>query len=284
MREGMSAIEFDSFRLDLEEGLLRRDGDPLRLRPKSYEVLCHLARHAGRLVSKDELLAAVWPGVTVTEATLTTSIRELRVALGDAARAPRYIETVHGRGFRFLATLRAPAPVEGPRAAHGRLLVGRDAELDTLRACLNTARGGSRQVVFVTGEAGIGKTSLVDAFLAPLVADGRVALGRGQCVEGHGLHEPYMPVLEAIADAGRGTCRDVLAAALHRHAPQWLAHLPALRAAAETPASPRGDTGRHVPRLLADALDAFAATRLTVSRASTSSVRSALPTFSPACC
>ena len=96
------ALHFGSFRLDLgAERLWRRD-EAVHLRPKTWAVLRYLVERPGRLVTKDELLAAVWESTAVTESTLTKSIGELRVALDDAADAPRFIETVHGRGYRFI--------------------------------------------------------------------------------------------------------------------------------------------------------------------------------------
>jgi len=72
------------------------------LRRKTFAVLEYLAVHRGRLVPKDELLDAVWPGIVVTPSVLAGCIRELRHALGDDARAPRFVETAHRRGYRFV--------------------------------------------------------------------------------------------------------------------------------------------------------------------------------------
>jgi DNA-binding winged helix-turn-helix (wHTH) protein len=76
-------------------------------------VLSYLAEHSGQLVSKDELFAAVWPGVVVSDSALVACIGELRRALGDTRRAPRSIETVHGRGYRFIAPV-AERPLAPP--------------------------------------------------------------------------------------------------------------------------------------------------------------------------
>src|SRR5512145_130106 len=84
----------------------------LPLTPKAFAVLRHLVEHAGRLVTKDELLTAVWRDTVVSEAALTTCIRDLRKSLDDSSRTPRYIETVHRRGFRFIGP-HAAAP-SGP--------------------------------------------------------------------------------------------------------------------------------------------------------------------------
>ena len=80
----------------------------LTLPPKAFTVLRYLLEHPGRIVTKDELLRAAWPGVVVSDWAVRTCLREIREALGDGALAPRYIETVHRRGYRFAARSRLP--------------------------------------------------------------------------------------------------------------------------------------------------------------------------------
>ena len=137
--------------------------------------------HPGQLVTKEQVLAAVWPGTYIEEGALTICIAELRKALGDDAKTPRFIETVHGRGYRFLPTVTTAPPVRsleqfgvqslpqaGRRTPNSELrdspLVGRESELAQLNGWLDKAISGERQLVFVTGEPGIGKTSLVETF------------------------------------------------------------------------------------------------------------------------
>jgi DNA-binding winged helix-turn-helix (wHTH) protein len=219
------SIAFAEFRLDLRSGQLTQAGRPIPLRPKTWAVLCYLAERPGVLVSRDELFDAVWPDVAVTPDTLTKSIGELRVALGEDARAPRFIETVHRRGFRFLETSAAP---ELARAASGatRRLVGRDAELGELRTRLERANGGARQTVFVTGPPGIGKTTLVDSWLDGELSRGEIWVGRGTCVEQHGPREAYLPVLLALDRLARRPDAGRFVELLRRTAPTWLAQLP----------------------------------------------------------
>ncbi|MFZ1909769.1 MAG: transcriptional regulator, partial [Burkholderiales bacterium] len=85
---------------------LGRAGETLRLEPKAMEVLMALAARAGQVVSREELLAAVWPGVVVGDEALTQSIIKLRRALGDNPRTPSYIETISKRGYRLIAPVR----------------------------------------------------------------------------------------------------------------------------------------------------------------------------------
>jgi DNA-binding winged helix-turn-helix (wHTH) protein len=236
-----SAISFASFHLDLRSGRLLRGAVPVPLRPKTWSVLRYLAERPGVLVGKDELLNAVWTGVAVTESVLSKSIGELRAALGDSFKAPRLIETVQRRGFRFIAETQAPdsAPLvaafgnDEPEARDeqpGRgCFVGRATERRRLAGLFAKARGGERQVVFVTGPAGIGKTALVEAFLdAPAVreAEAPVWIARGLCVEQHGEREAYLPVLEALERLARRPDAGRLARLLRRVAPTWLAQVP----------------------------------------------------------
>src|ERR1051325_4461071 len=90
---------FDGFTLDLGRGCLTRDGEELKLRPKSFKALVHLVENAGRIVSKEELIGAIWPDVTVTDDSLVQCLMEIRKTLG--ADASRYIKTVPRRGYIF---------------------------------------------------------------------------------------------------------------------------------------------------------------------------------------
>jgi DNA-binding winged helix-turn-helix (wHTH) protein len=126
-------ITFGPYCLDLASGRLLRDGASVPLRLKAFAVLEYLVTHPGRLVGKAELLDAVWSATHVTPSVLTGCIRELRRALDDDARAARFIETVHRRGYRFVA---APAPstereAEATEAAWSSFR-DHDAELATL--------------------------------------------------------------------------------------------------------------------------------------------------------
>ncbi len=106
-----SVVSFGLYRLDLSTGQLWRGKQEVKVTPKAFTALRYFLDHPGQLVTKDDLFAAVWPQTIVTEATLASCIQELRFALRDDARAPRYIETVHRRGFRFIATLIPTPPV-----------------------------------------------------------------------------------------------------------------------------------------------------------------------------
>jgi DNA-binding winged helix-turn-helix (wHTH) protein len=101
----MGVLRFGPFMLDVADEALHHGERPVALRPKTFAVLRHLVEHSQRLVTKRQLLEAVWPGTSVSEAVLKVCVRELRAALGDSSDEPRYIQTVHGRGYRFIAPL-----------------------------------------------------------------------------------------------------------------------------------------------------------------------------------
>lgn len=107
--EEKELFEFGPCRLDLRARLLFRDGVPVPLAPKSFDTLSYLVRNAGRAVTREEILGAVWPDVVVSDASLTQAVFLLRKALGETEDGPRYIETVPRTGYRFLAPLVSPA-------------------------------------------------------------------------------------------------------------------------------------------------------------------------------
>src|SRR5262249_43746377 len=152
----------------------------------------------------------VWSGTVVTKAVVKECLRAIRAALGEDAVAPQYIETVGREGYRFIETVQSP---ESKLSTNPQrltpLIVGRDPTLEQLQTGLLRALRGQRQLVFVTGEPGIGKTALVDLFQERTCTRQQVWLGRGQCVEHYGEGEAYLPLLEALehlAEGPGGTC------------------------------------------------------------------------------
>jgi DNA-binding winged helix-turn-helix (wHTH) protein len=199
-----SAVEFPPYRLEFDSGLLFRDGHAVILRPKTWAMLRYLAARSGVIVPKEELIAAVWGNATVSDDALTRTVGELRQALRDDARRPRYIQTVHRRGFRFVAKIKKPgasttaSPSRDARSGDD-IFVGRHRELAALDAAFRTAAAGRRQVVFVTGEPGSGKSALVHTFLERLRHSGQpVRIGWGRSKERVGARESFAPVRESL--------------------------------------------------------------------------------------
>src|SRR5262245_36824627 len=183
------SIAFGPFRLETTQGRLWQGDRRIPLRPRSLAMLGYLVAHPGRLVTKAEVHQHVWAGTHVTHNVLRVCVREIRAALGDSAVAPRYLETVGRQGYRWLVG----GDLEGPPPLPAGLIVGRQREVDLLEGWCQRAAHGTRQLVFVSGEAGVGKTTVVDLFLARLAAGNGVWITRGQCVEHSGEEEPYLP-------------------------------------------------------------------------------------------
>jgi len=263
---------FGAFRLDPANARLTRGRLPVPLKPKAFDVLAHLVRRAGRLVTQEELIEAVWPDTIVGDSSLKSCVRQIRRALGDRVRNPQFIETVHRRGYRFVAAVTAGGPAPPPaapphpvaphpaptpeQADAGPVLVGRAGELRRLHDRLAQARAGHRQLVFVTGGPGSGKTALVEAFVRPLAGSAAWVAG-GQSLEQFGSGEAYLPVLEAVGRLARGPARERLLPVLAAQAPSWLAHLPGLRDG-PAPATPSAPPERML-REMAEALERLTA-------------------------
>src|SRR5262245_27501686 len=280
-----TVLHFLDYVLDAANARVTHGARVLDLRPKTLAVLEYLAVNPQRLVTKQELLEAVWSGTAVTEWVLTGCMRELHEALGEDAREPRIIETVHRRGYRFIAelgpepALSAGSSVPSPESVklqslpHSVLgaqhsapaapLVGREADLEMLNGCWQRALGGEREIVFLIGEAGIGKTALVDAFLR-LLADRLTTclIAHGQCIEQHGAGEPYLPVLEALGRLCAQPSGAPLLELLRRNAPAWLVQLPGLLESAECEVLERrlgATTGERMLREMAAVIAALPA-------------------------
>jgi len=223
-------LRFDAFELNEADARLKFDGKPVALAPKAFGVLCALARQPGMLVTKNALLDAVWGHQHVSESVLKTTISQLRAALADDASSPRYIETASRLGYRFIAKMAGPvltqsASKPGPAPESIQLemvsdptvFVGRKAPLARLREAWSRAQAGQRQLVWIAGDAGVGKSTLLEAFTR---SSGAVAIAQGQCVEQHGTGEPYLPVLQALGDLAR--VYPELATIMRSTAPTWL--------------------------------------------------------------
>src|SRR6266852_293987 len=272
-------LRFPPFRLDPDNACLWRGTKAVRLTPKAFAVLQCLAERHGQLVTKDVLLESVWPGTAVGDAVLKVCVREIRKALGDRVGAPRFVATVHRRGYRFIAGVtdsdprperdgvseRSPVgsgPTSGSRYRGPAHFVGRESALDRLQRRIEAAWPGTRQIVFVTGEPGIGKTGVVEAFLERVTADPRVWIAHGQCVETYGTPEPYLPVLDAFGRLCREGGGDWLVTLLRRHAPTWLVQMPWLLDSADREALQRellGATRERMLREMAEAVEALTA-------------------------
>ena len=269
-------FSFGPFRLDSNNAGLWRGAHAVALTPKAFAVLQYLLEHAGELAPKEAFFAAVWHDAVVSDGTLKVCIAEIRRALQDDARTPQFIKTEHRRGYRFicpvqtlqsetveLATSRPTRSLTGP-AEHRPLIalspqssslsptcvVGREADLERLHGWFQQAIGGARQIIFVTGEAGIGKTTLVDRFLDQVATQAGCWLARGQCIEHYGAGEAYLPVLEAIEQLCGEPAHGRIVELLQQQAPTWLVQMPWLLSAAELEALQHRVQGASRERML----------------------------------
>lgn len=165
MPEGLT-IQFDGWTLHRAIGELAKDGRRIRLQDQPFQILDELLAHPGELVTREQLIARLWPKVVVEYDTgLNTAVRKLRMALGDVAETPRYIETVPRRGYRFIGTIdlppASPAPSTGP-------LPPQPAEADAdLVPQAAPARSRRRTAWITLAIAGVVGVLLVFAFRAP---------------------------------------------------------------------------------------------------------------------
>jgi DNA-binding winged helix-turn-helix (wHTH) protein/tetratricopeptide (TPR) repeat protein len=219
------------FRFDARTGDLRGNGTEARLTPRAAAVLAMLAGRAEVVVTRQELFDQVWGGLAVSDDALTSCIQELRGALGDDARHPQYIETRHRRGYRLMLPATEIAPnvgrSSGLAVAGSSPLIGRADEMEELRRRFARALLGQRQIVFVTGEPGIGKSALAEAFVQTLDCS-KTRIARGQCLDQHGAGEPYMPLIEAFTRLATVPGGGVIKSILATYAPSWLAQMPSL--------------------------------------------------------
>jgi DNA-binding winged helix-turn-helix (wHTH) protein len=152
-------IQLGLFTLYPDQHLLHLAGEPVRIGSRALSLLIALVEKRGELVSKETLIARVWPETFVEEANLRVHIAALRKVLGDTADPPRYIANVSGRGYRLVAPLPADETgSDGPRTAALTRLIGRGSEVATL-----VERVARRRLITISGPGGIGKTSVAFA-------------------------------------------------------------------------------------------------------------------------
>jgi predicted ATPase len=222
--------QFGCFQLDTQNECLWQNGVRVALTPKPFAVLRYLVENPQRLVTHDELLEKLWPETYVQPQVLRTYVLELRKLLGDEVENPRFIRTERNRGYWFLAQVedgaRNTAKVGVPRR-----IVGRRNEFDKMSGLLRQVKRGERQVLFITGEAGIGKTALIDEFCREVCSESQIEIARGQSVEGFGGKEAYYPVMEALGQLCRQNGGEKNVQVLQQKAPSWYAQLASLHRA-----------------------------------------------------
>lgn len=260
-------------RLDPQNKVVWRGCERIQLAPKQFSVLQYLMDRREQLVTKDELDHAVWQAkeeaLVVGEDSLTWCISQIRKKLRDTSTPRRYIQTAPTYGYKYVGPIvetldeqhrRKESWLLGQMTAEWtpRGLVGRTHELQTLRQWYDAACVGHPRLIFLTGEPGIGKTALVEAFRTQLTALPDPALiGYGQCIEHSGAGEAYMPILEALNRLGRNAGGNQLKTILEKHAPTWLLQLPALVSTGELGRLQQKVREVSQERMLREIVDAF---------------------------
>jgi DNA-binding winged helix-turn-helix (wHTH) protein len=201
------AYRFLDFELDAELYELRRAGEPVAVEAKSLDLLLYLVRHRERVVTREELLREVWPRLSVTGAALSQALYGARRAVDDDARRQQVVQTVRGRGLRFVAEV-SEGRARRVRAAPGGLgpgagsppFVGRLEILGELEDGLDEATRGRGRLVLIGGEPGIGKSRLAEEFAERARKRGvLVHLGRCREEEGAPAYWPWLELLRAHA-------------------------------------------------------------------------------------
>lgn len=226
-----------SIRFDPSNQTLLTEHGTIQLAPKVFGTLTYLRQRPQQLVTKEELLTAIWPGVFVTDAVLKVTIGELRKALADDAKDPHFIETVHRRGYRFIGDLPELEAAQAPTLPQASTIIsigsdpsiqptllGRGSEFAQLHKAWQHSLAGQKQSIFVQAEAGLGKTTLLNHWLASLPTQQLVV--KVQCLDQYGQTEAYQPFVDALVELVTGTQQDLVLSHLKQYAPIWLAQLP----------------------------------------------------------
>jgi len=205
----MPLYRFDVFELDVGLYRLSRAGEPVAIAPKPFDLLLYLIQNDQRTIPKVELIREVWQAEAVSDSSIPTCITAVRRALGDDPDNPRFIQTVRGRGYRFIGdTVSAHEPPNNsdrhPIAnSSSKSFVGRRSEMASLSAGLSQSLGGDPQTFLLMGEAGMGKTRIIEEFAHRATAQGAsVLVGRCREEEGAPAFWPWIQILRTHIESG----------------------------------------------------------------------------------
>ncbi len=244
--EKQKKVVFGQFSFDPHNGEIFSGTSRRVLTPKDCQVLCCLLERPLHIVNKDDIFAKVWPDTNVSEGVLRACIKRIRRLLGDKYAEPVYIETVQGRGYRFLCRVQHTGeenhPGHGDMAAlvrdsitgsraipqdrYTHAIVGREKEMLLLLDGKAKAATGAVVALFISGKAGIGKTALVQTFITAVGNEKSSILLHGQCNRIAEAREPCFPVLDALEGLMEAYGSHDFKALLRTYAPMWLLHFP----------------------------------------------------------
>lgn len=201
---GGSRYRFDEFELDVASLELRKGAVPVRADPIVLRLLMELILSPGQLVTKEQLLARIWDNRAISENVISVAVARLRKTLGHEKGRREFVVSVHGLGYRFVRRV-TPVGVASHRGAQaiplrGLPFVGRESSLRKLREAFDCAQARVGSICLLTGEAGIGKTSLVEVFEAEVARVAGATVAWGQCRE-TGDTPPLWPFVQLVRDA-----------------------------------------------------------------------------------
>jgi DNA-binding winged helix-turn-helix (wHTH) protein/tetratricopeptide (TPR) repeat protein len=247
---------FDEFELDDLRRSLRRSGEPVAIQAKVFGLLLHLIQQRGRVVSRAELLRAVWPDSVVSEAALSRAVKEARRAIGDDGERQRRLRTHHGEGFEFVGeVLVAGEPGARAERAGAASYVGRSDTLAQLEEALDGALAGRGGLVLLAGEPGLGKTRTAEELAARAGRRGARVLW-GRCWEGDGAPALW-PWLQLVRARARAVSPEALRAEAGAGAAELALLAPELRAGLGAPPEPPALEGEALRFRVFDAVAAF---------------------------
>lgn len=256
---------FLAYRFDERERTLWRGAEEIRLTRKASAILMCLIEGAGRIVTHETILGNVWPGTHVQADNIKVLVHEIRAALQDDPRDPRFIRSEPGRGYSFIApVLDAPLLHADSRdSAISSIFVNHHDDLERLKATLTDLSRQDCRVILVEGERGMGKTALCDAFmqLAREVPSARICYG--QSVAHAGKAEPYQPIADALHHLSRQLPAS-MPGLFSQHAPTWLRRLPPWIADAAPPTDESPQEPSRMLREISALLEAMASDVTTV--------------------
>ncbi|MDX2201483.1 MAG: AAA family ATPase [Hyphomicrobiaceae bacterium] len=227
------ARTIEPFVIDAESSTLLLGDTALPVGRRAVSILTALVEHGGVPITKDRLIQLAWGGRAIEESNLSVQIAILRKALGRVPGGERWIETLPRRGYRFVGPhqMAGPAPPEQDKNGYDSdetsWRVGRSIELNALEALSRRSAQGKRSTAFVTGDAGIGKSTLLDMITGRLTSRGATVL-TGCCTERFGTDGGFGPLVDALASHCRQPRGKSMLAALRAAAPTWLLQMPHL--------------------------------------------------------
>lgn len=225
---------FGQYRLQMDTQLLCNESEAIRLQPKIYRLLLYFVQHTGRLISKKELFNEVWQGRIVEDTALRLAVNSLRKALRDEIKSPRYISTACKYGYRFLPDVKVETDFIKQAASRETANISKksddafhdaatefNANLNQFLEAFYDASSGKRNLIFLNGQQGVGKTALIERFLNT-IENAEFGFLRARCVPLGCVVEPFLPILEALERRCQADYGKVLIECLQKLAPSWL--------------------------------------------------------------